>query len=123
MINRREHHGCPVRAAVNVMSGKWKVQIIWHLSFGQLRFAELRRKLGRVSEKVQTEQLRQLEFDGILKRHVSGSVPPAVTYSLSAAGKELIPLMEKLCDWGSRQFGIEPTLTRAPSSNGSLRKP
>jgi len=111
------------KAAVNVMSGKWKVQIIWHLSFGQLRFAELRKKLGRVSEKVQTDQLRQLEFDGIVKRDVSGSIPPAVTYSLSAAGKELIPLMEKLCEWGSQQYGIEPTLTRVPSSNGTLGEP
>lgn len=112
MSRKSDHHGCPVQATIDVMSGKWKVQIIWHLSFGELRFAELRKKLAGISEKVQTDQLRQLEADGIVQRMSSGTVPPSVTYSLSAAGSELIPLMERLCDWGSRQYGIEPTLRR-----------
>jgi DNA-binding HxlR family transcriptional regulator len=82
----KDHHGCPVQATINVMSGKWKVQILWHLSFGQLRFAELRKKLVDITEKVLTDQLRQLEGDGVIKRHASRSLPPMVSYSLNAQG-------------------------------------
>ena len=82
------HQTCPVRATIEVLSGKWKVQILWHLSFGKLRFAELRDKLRGVSEKVLTEQLRQLEDDKVIHRSVSDSVPPAVTYSLNAQGEK-----------------------------------
>jgi DNA-binding HxlR family transcriptional regulator len=109
----KPHHGCPVQATINVMSGKWKVQILWHLSFGPKRFAKLRNLLPGVSEKVLAEQLRQLETDGVLRRDVSPSIPPKVTYSLSAAGKKLVPMMEELCEWGSKHFGIEPTLRRS----------
>ncbi len=62
------HHGCPVQATINVLSGKWKVQAVWRLSFGPLRFAELRDLLSGVSEKVLTAQLRELEKDGVLIR-------------------------------------------------------
>jgi DNA-binding HxlR family transcriptional regulator len=108
----KDHHGCPVQASINVLSGKWKVQILWHLSFGPRRFAELRRKLPKISEKVLTDQLRQLQADGVLARHSNSSVPPQVTYSLNAAGEHLVPLMESLCDWGSSHFGIKPSLPR-----------
>jgi DNA-binding HxlR family transcriptional regulator len=110
----KDHHGCPVQATINVLSGKWKVQILWHLSFAPLRFAEVRKRLRRVSEKVLTDQLRQLESDGVIQRHVTPSVPPAVTYSLTAEGGKLVPLMESLCDWGSKHFQIEPNLPRQP---------
>lgn len=108
----KDHHGCPVQATINVLSGKWKVRILWHLSFGPLRFAEIRRKLRTVSEKVLTDQLRQLEKDSVIQRHVSPAVPPAVTYSLNAQGEKLVPLMESLCDWGSAHFHIKPNLPR-----------
>ena len=112
----KPHYNCPVQATVNAISGKWKVQIIWHLSFGTLRFAKLRNKLKGVSEKVLTEQLRQLESDGVLARAATSTVPPRVEYSLTSAGKKLIPPMQKLCDWGSRQFGIEPSLKQPVKS-------
>jgi len=108
----KPNHGCPVQATINVMSGKWKVQILWLLSFGQLRFAELRRKLNRISEKVLTDQLRQLEADGVIQRQVTPTVPPMVAYSLNAEGEKLVPLMETLCDWGSAHFGMVPNLPR-----------
>ncbi len=110
----KPHHGCPVRATVNVLSGKWKVQAVWRLSFGPLRFAELRNLLQGVSEKVLTAQLRELEKDGVVTRREVRSSPPKVTYSLSASGQTLIPLLEGLCDWGSKQFGIKPNLPRHP---------
>jgi DNA-binding HxlR family transcriptional regulator len=110
----KDHHGCPVQATINVLSGKWKVQILWHLSFGPLRFAALRRKVRGITEKVLTDQLRQLENDGVLHRQVTDSVPPAVTYLLNAEGEKLVPMMESLCDWGSAHFQIKPSLPRKP---------
>ena len=109
----QDHYGCPVQASINVLSGKWKVQILWHLSFGPRRFAQLRKKLPKISEKVLTEQLRQLQSDGVLARQVTPSVPPRVTYSLNGEGEKLVPLMESLCSWGSAHFGIKPNLPRA----------
>jgi DNA-binding HxlR family transcriptional regulator len=110
------HHGCPVQATINVLSGKWKVQAVWRLSFGPLRFAELRDRLHGVSEKVLTSQLRELERDGVVSRKEMRSSPPKVTYSLSPSGEILIPLLEGLCDWGSKQFGIQPNLPRNPQA-------
>jgi len=108
------HHGCPVQATINVLSGKWKVQAVWRLSFGPLRFAEFRDLLQGVSEKVLTAQLRELEKDGVVTRREVRSSPPKVTYSLSGSGETLIPLLEGLCDWGSKQFGIKPNLPHHP---------
>jgi hypothetical protein len=62
----KPHRGCPVQATINALSGKWKVQAVWRLSFGPLRFAELRNLLQGVSEKVLTAQLRELERDGVV---------------------------------------------------------
>jgi len=116
----KAHHSCPVQATINVLSGKWKVQAVWRLSFGPLRFAELRDLLRGVSEKVLTAQLRELEKDGIVNRAAVHSSPPRVTYSLSPSGQTLIPLLEGLCDWGSKQFGIKPNLPRHPQSQKHL---
>ncbi len=106
----KPHFGCPVQATSNVLAGKWKVLIVWHLSFGTRRFAELRDLLPGVSEKVLTAQLRQLEQDGVLLRHVTHSVPPRVDYLLSAAGQELIPVMQAMCHWGTKHLGVPPNL-------------
>lgn len=110
----KDHHGCPVQATINVLSGKWKVQILCYLSFGPMRFAELRDKLVVITEKVLTDQLRQLEQDGVITRLVTQSTPPMVTYSLNGEGEKLLPMMESLCDWGSIHFQIKPSLPRPP---------
>ena len=112
----KDHHGCAVQAAINTLSGKWKVLIVWHLSRSPLRFAAIRRKLKNISEKVLTDQLRQLEAHGIIQRHASNSIPPAVTYSLNQEGKKLVPIMETLCDWGSQHFHIKRSF---PKDKGS----
>jgi DNA-binding HxlR family transcriptional regulator len=116
----KDHHGCPVQATINVLSGKWKVLAVWQLSFAPRRFAEIRDLLSGVSEKVLTAQLRELEKDGIVERMAVGSSPPKVTYSLSPSGETLIPLLEGLCDWGSKQFDIKPNLPHTPRA---LRAP
>jgi DNA-binding HxlR family transcriptional regulator len=79
----KNHFGCPIQATSNVLTGKWKVLIVWHLGFGSRRFAEIRDLLPGVTEKVLTDQLRQLERDGIIIRVSSHTVPPRVDYSLS----------------------------------------
>ena len=104
--------GCPVQAAFNALKGKWKVNIIWHLSFGPKRFAQLRRLLRGVSEKVLADQLRQLEACGVVSRAVTPSKVPRVDYSLTPSGRDLMPPLQTLCSWGSRQFNIKPTFVR-----------
>jgi DNA-binding HxlR family transcriptional regulator len=110
----KNHYGCPVQATINVVSGKWKVLAIWHLGFQPQRFAQLRKLLPGVSEKVLTAQLRQLETDGIVTRAITHSSPPQVTYSLTPAGEELIAPLSVLCAWGTRHLGIPPNLPRYP---------
>jgi DNA-binding HxlR family transcriptional regulator len=113
----RNHFGCPVQATSNVMAGKWKVLIVWHLSFASRRFAELRDLLPGVSEKVLTAQLKELEHDGVIRRLAAGTVPPRVDYVLSEAGKELISVMEAMCAWGTKHLGVPPSLPRPGPSN------
>jgi DNA-binding HxlR family transcriptional regulator len=115
----KNHFGCPIQATSNVLAGKWKVLIVWHLSFKSYRFAEIRELLPGVSEKVMTSQLRELEHDGVIKRRVSDDVPPRVDYFLSAAGHELIPVMEGMCAWGTKHLGVPPSLPRLPTNANS----
>lgn len=116
----KNHYGCPVQATINAVSGKWKVLALWHLGFGAKRFAELRRLLPGVSEKMLTSQLRQLESDGIVSRKSTRSSPPQVTYSLTGAGEELIEGLSILCAWGTKHLGIQPNLPRYPNGPAQL---
>jgi DNA-binding HxlR family transcriptional regulator len=106
----KKHFGCPVQATSNAMAGKWKVLILWHLALASRRFGELRDLLPGVSEKVLTAQLRELEHDGILTRVSAETIPPRVDYRLGPAGEELIPIMQAMCEWGTRHLGVAPTL-------------
>jgi DNA-binding HxlR family transcriptional regulator len=106
----KTNFGCPVQGTINVLSGKWKVLVVWHLGFMPRRFAEIRKLLPGVSEKVLTAQLRQLEKDGVIQRKIKPSTPPQVTYYLSKAGDDLIPMMTDMCHWGTRHLGIPPNL-------------
>ena len=112
----KEHFGCPVQATTNVMAGKWKVLILWHLSLNPRRFAEIRDILPGVTEKVLAAQLRQLETDGVVSRLVSGDVPPRVEYRLTGAGEDLIPVMERMCGWGTKHLGVQPSWPRSAYS-------
>ena len=73
---------CPAELALNILSGKWKLKILWHLSRGTIRFNELQRILGNITTKTLTEQLRELESQGIILRKIYLEVPPRVEYSL-----------------------------------------
>jgi DNA-binding HxlR family transcriptional regulator len=108
----KQHFGCPVKATANTLAGKWKVLLVWHLSFGSRHFGALRDLLPGISEKVLTEQLQQLQADGIVLRSTGKGNPPRADYALSPAGQELIPIMEAMCAWGTRYLGVPPSLPR-----------
>lgn len=90
-------------ATLNVIGGKWKPIILHMLSSGTLRFGELKKNIPPVSQKMLTQQLRELEADGIISRRVYAEVPPKVEYSLTARGATLKPVLEKLYAWGQQK--------------------
>ena len=92
---------CPIAATIAMLGGKWKPMIVHMLAFGTLRFGQIKRRLPAVSQKMLTQQLRELERDGILRREVYPQVPPRVEYSLTEHGARLKPILEALYVWGS----------------------
>ncbi|WP_430910727.1 winged helix-turn-helix transcriptional regulator [Methylobacterium sp. sgz302541] len=92
--------GCPVEATLVLIGGKWKGIVLWHLLQGTLRFNEIRRRLPNVTQRMLTNQLRELESDGFVIRTVYPEVPPKVEYSLSERGRSLEPVILALKAWG-----------------------
>lgn len=92
---------CPVTFTVDVIGGKWKSLIIFHLMSGTRRFNELRRLIPQVTQRMLTLQLRELEMDKIIYRKVYREVPPKVEYSLAALGTTLVPLISAMREWGA----------------------
>lgn len=90
---------CPTRQVLDLIADKWTVLIIRRLLGGTLRFAQLRRSVDGISQKVLTNMLRSLERDGIVTRRIFASVPPKVEYSLTALGRSLCNLVEGICGW------------------------
>jgi DNA-binding HxlR family transcriptional regulator len=97
---------CPADATVAAIGGRWKIYILWHLYQGTLRFSELRRKVAGISQKMLTEQLRELEGHGLLTRTVYAEVPPRVEYTVTPLGESLRPVITAMGDWG-RKHGDE----------------
>jgi DNA-binding HxlR family transcriptional regulator len=96
---------CGIDAAMDVVSGKWKSLILWELdAHGTRRFAELRRGLYGVTEKMLTQHLREMEEDGLVHREVYAQVPPKVEYSLTEHGISLNEALRPLGDWGQRRI-------------------
>jgi DNA-binding HxlR family transcriptional regulator len=92
---------CPAETTLDVIGGRWKVPVVWHLFRGTLRFSELRRALPGCTQKMLTQQLRELERDGIVARKVYAQVPPKVEYSLTARGETLRKVVNAMCGWAS----------------------
>ena len=91
---------CPVAATLQLIGGKYKAIILWHLIDSTLRFSELRRFLPQATPKMLTQQLRELEADGIIHREVYPVVPPKTEYSLTEYGQTLNPIVQAICAWG-----------------------
>ena len=95
--------GCPMTSVMNIIGGKWKVIILFHLRENTLRFGELRKCIPKITQKMLTQQLRELESDSLVVRKVYAEVPPKVEYSSTPLADELKPILDMLCTWGQRQ--------------------
>jgi DNA-binding HxlR family transcriptional regulator len=95
---------CPVEATLDVIGGKWKALILFWLRDRVLRFGELRRHIPDVSERMLTQQLRELEAHGLVQRTVYPVVPPKVEYALTAYGRTLRPITDLMCEWGKKHL-------------------
>lgn len=98
--------GCSVEATISLIDGKWKCVILFHLLDGTLRFNELRRFVPTVTQRMLTNQLRELEADGLITRKVYPQVPPKVEYSISPLGRSLEPILMTLKIWGDANIGL-----------------
>ncbi len=102
---RKQKHksyiACPVEAALDLIGGKWKGIVLFHLMQGSKRFNELRRLLPGITQRMLTLQLRQLEKDDLINRKIYHQIPPKVEYSLSKLGQTLVPILEQLKQWGT----------------------
>lgn len=92
---------CPVEATLDLIGGKYKALILWHLSEGKLRFSELRKVITTATPKMLTQQLRELESNALIHREVFPVVPPKVEYSLTELGRSLLPILVAMRDWGT----------------------
>lgn len=99
-MNKIELPACPVEITLSLMADKWKFLIIRDLLTGTKRFGELQRSIGGVSQKVLTNNLRQMESSGLISRKVYAEVPPRVEYSLTDLGKSLKPILDSMVNWG-----------------------
>lgn len=93
-------YGCGLEAALAVVGGKWKPIVLWQLAEGPRRFGELRRLVTGISEKMLSQQLREMEADGIVIRKDFQEIPPRVEYSLTEFGVSLGIALRPLCEWG-----------------------
>jgi DNA-binding HxlR family transcriptional regulator len=99
-VGRRAKPDCPVEMTLEVLSGKWKANILFRLLSGTKRSGELRRLMPDVTQQMLTSHLRELERDGIIHRKVYAQVPPKVEYSLTPLGRSLGPVFDKIYEWG-----------------------
>lgn len=95
--------GCPVTRTLQVIGGKWKPVILFCVLHGVNRFGAMQRAIPNVTKQMLTQQLRELEADGILHREIFPEVPPRVEYSLTPHGQSLLPVVEAMRAWGAQQ--------------------
>lgn len=98
---------CPVTQTQNIIAGKWKIIILWHLSIETRRFNELQRLLPNISKGILTRQLRELEDDQMVHREVYKEVPPKVEYSLTPLGQSFIPILNSMGDWSKKHLKVK----------------
>ncbi|HHL3301745.1 TPA: winged helix-turn-helix transcriptional regulator [Bacillus cereus] len=110
-------YSCPVEAMVEVIGGKWKGVILYHLLDGTKRFNELKRLKPNITQRMLTLQLRELEADGIIHREVYREVPPKVEYSLTELGESLRPVILLMMEWATHN--MEKVLESRNTKNNS----
>lgn len=110
---------CPVEATINLIGGKYKSLILWKLLGGTLRFSQLRKEVPCATPKMLTQQLRELEADGLVSREIFPVIPPKVEYSLTHFGKSIAPVLEAMHSWGDsylRDQGVKVNCLMSPFS-------
>lgn len=108
---------CPVEVSLALLGGKYKTLILWNLMDQTLRFSELRRAIPAATPKMLTQQLRELETDGLINRKVFAQVPARVEYSLTCVGESVRPILTTLYDWGEQYLtdrGLTPSCSMKP---------
>ncbi|MCX7694414.1 MAG: helix-turn-helix transcriptional regulator [Caloramator sp.] len=101
----KKRYNCPVEYTLSIIGGKWKTVILWHLSNNEvLRYGELKRLVNGITHKTLSNQLKELEADGLINRKEYYQIPPKVEYSLTDKGKGLMPILKALCEWGSKNM-------------------
>ncbi|MEO7489518.1 MAG: helix-turn-helix domain-containing protein [Ferruginibacter sp.] len=91
---------CPMSFTIEMIGGRWKTIILYHLRNEPLRFGQLKKILTLTTEKMLAQQLKQLELDGLVVRNAKDIIPPHVEYYLSESGKTLVPILTSMAEWG-----------------------
>ena len=112
---KRRKTNCPAEITLTMIGGRWKVLLLYHLFQGVKRFSQLQRAVPDITQKMLTQQLREMERDGLVHREVYPEVPPKVEYSMTPLGMTLEPVVRAMCEWGMKykegrldQHSIEP---------------
>jgi DNA-binding HxlR family transcriptional regulator len=104
LVQGEKVYNTPMEVTLEVIGGKWKALLVYRLLNGALRFSELKRQVPGITEKMLTQQLRELERDGVLNRRVFAEVPPRVEYCVSEHGRSLQPVLAAMCQWGRQHW-------------------
>jgi len=118
--NRKKQTRCPVSATLDIIGGKYKAHILWQLTDKTLRFSRLKKLVPAATPKMLTQQLRELEGDGLLTRTVYAVVPPKVEYRLTPKGRALRPILDAMYHFGAKllqENGLEPDCTMVHDRN------
>lgn len=124
MHNCKSGYNCPVEATLELIGGKYNALILWHLIDGTRRFGELRSLIPQATPKMLTQQLRELEADGLLTRTVYPVVPPKVEYTISEFGQTIVPLLRSMFDWGADYLhgqGLEVNCSMAGTADAQSK--
>ncbi len=100
IIYQEKEYACSFELALEMFSGKWKSLILWHLSHGTMRYSELKRASDKITQKMLTQTLRDLEKNRLITRKVYPVVPPKVEYTITDNARKLIPILESIKSWG-----------------------
>ena len=98
---RERNYNCPMEMTIDLIGGKWKALLLWNLSVQTLRFSELQRQFPLLTQKMLTQQLRELTKDGLIERKAYDEMPPRVEYSLTEFGRTIMPVLYAMNQWGT----------------------
>lgn len=114
---------CPVEYTLSIMGGKWKPVILWHLAVeGVRRYGEIKKSVTGITHKMLSQQLKELEWDGLIHRQEYHQIPPKVEYSLTDKGASLMPVLKTMCEWGGEHMGETPKVCPPSSVSPELAR-